>query len=257
MRYRHPTNGQFLSEKEAKEFIKSGEGDSALTLENLEDYSDEEDDNDDGDNSPAKNDGDGKDAPNGNPADNKKAYMAVGIFGAPGSGKSSLTWEWMLDYDAAGGKVIAIDRARQFGKFSVWPGMAHLNDWLMNEILGKFHGLLVLDDADLYLDANASADWKDLIVSFRHHGVDLLASSRRPQDIPTKLLSCLEHGALFRMAEPRAIKKCEDWIGEDIAAHIPKVKHKFLMVDVFARTYTIEETRAMNVATVATGKNLR
>ncbi len=187
-----------------------------------------------------------------------KSYMAVGLFGGPGCGKSSLEWEWMLDYDRRGGKVIAIDRARQFGRFGFWPkeGVRGLDAWLENDIKDKFHGLLVLDDADIYLKPRSTGEWVDLIVAFRHWGLDILVSGRAPQGIDTNLLRCLEHVALFRMKEANAVNKIEEWLGADVADNIPTEKHQYLMVDIFGDTMTMKHTKPMVVQSTATGKRL-
>lgn len=75
---------------------------------------------------------------------------------------------------------------------------------------------IILDEADLFIEWNyqLKEDLHDLILNHRHrgkekrgYGVALLFISRRPQDLPTKLVESSKHICVFKMEGDNAIKK--------------------------------------------------
>lgn len=174
--------------------------------------------------------------PDGKSHNNKR--QSLGVFGRNGSGKSSLTWEVIKRYRARGGAVMALDRQKQFGEYSVWPGLENLDPWLKNKVLGRFKGLLVLDDADIYMNSRSSQPWKDLIAANRHWNIDILVSSRAPQNIDVTLLGTLSVVCVFWTTSPHALKHLEKLLSEFPAAmqQIPQKPYDYLEVNFNTRT---------------------
>jgi hypothetical protein len=158
---------------------------------------------------------------------------AVGIFGKNGVGKSALTKQIIASYVRRGGRCIALDRQKQFGQYSFWPGLEHLDGWVTNSLLHKFQGLLVVDDADVFMVSRSNQVWKDLIASHRHYNLDLVVSARAPQNIDTTLLGCLSKICIFRTISPHALKHYDRLLGEFPGAidQIPKVPYRYLEID--------------------------
>ena len=174
---------------------------------------------------------------------------AIGLFGRNGSGKSSLTKQIIRSYVRRGGQVIALDRQNQFAPYSRWPpgGLTMLDSYLESEIKNRHHGLLVLDDADVFMVSRSGQVWRDLIASHRHYNLDLLVSARQPQNIDTTLLGCLHRVCIFWTSSPLAMKHYERLLAEFPGAldKIPKVPFRYLEVNFETGQMAIHDTVKM------------
>ena len=74
--------------------------------------------------------------------------------------------------------------------------------------LGKIN-LFVLDEADMFFRSNFDLMPKmnDLIINHRHYNLSLLFVSRRPQDIPSKIIESSHHIFVFSIDGVNAIEK--------------------------------------------------
>lgn len=74
--------------------------------------------------------------------------------------------------------------------------------------------LIIIDEADLFFRGNydISSTHQDLVLNHRHmgKGVALWYMTRRPQDIPTKIVESSKHLIVFKLEGANAIKKFED-----------------------------------------------
>lgn len=141
----------------------------------------------------------------------------VTVLGAQGVGKTTLVMHIARAYLAAFGEgsIRSLDPAGQFEEFGgEWPGRGGVRDWI-NELTahgdgpakgGWGPGLLILDDADRYIDPHAYNDFRDVWIANRHLGLDVIVSAHRPQGIPKELLGCTHELYLFQQEEPLALE---------------------------------------------------
>lgn len=171
-----------------------------------------------------------------------ETYAMVVVMGAPGSGKTSLVDQIARDAIRQRRPVHIIDPSAQFppgylpgGVRGDWPkgGAAGVDAWLAAN-LGKFHGLLILDDADAYIPKfpGRGTPWNSLLVAFRHHQIDLVLNTRRLQEVPPLVRTNASHLAIFRTRSDLARQSLGRNIPEELLSQIPTEPHRFLLVDV-------------------------
>lgn len=189
-------------------------------------------------------------------------FKCVAIVGAPGSGKTSYQEQLIREALGAGRRVKIMDPNAQFprgylprGAQGEWPGVAGVDQWLVSN-LGKFRGLLVLDDADAYVPKNLSrsSPWLDLFVSFRHHQVDIVFTTRRLQEVPPIMRSCASHMAIFRTRSHLERNILSATTPKGTVAKIPKEPHRFLLVDMDEGTHELYQTKKRGIETAADQK---
>lgn len=141
----------------------------------------------------------------------------VTILGAQGVGKTTLVMHLARQYLSTfgPGSIRALDPANQFEEFGgEWPGRGGVRDWI-NALTahgdgpragGWGPGLLILDDADRYIQAHAYTDFQDVWIANRHLGLDVIVSAHRPQGVPKDLLGCTHELYLFQQEEPLALE---------------------------------------------------
>lgn len=73
---------------------------------------------------------------------------------------------------------------------------------------------IVIDEADLFFssnfEVNAFDELNDLILNHRHYGCSIVFITRRPQDLPTKIVESCKHIYIFKLEGANALKKFED-----------------------------------------------
>lgn len=141
----------------------------------------------------------------------------VTALGAQGVGKTTLVKHIATAYAAAFGResIIALDPGGQFAEFNgVWPGRRGVREWIAELTAngdgpakgGWGPGLLILDDADRYIDPHAYNDFRDVWIANRHLGLDVIVNGHRPQGVPKELLGCTHDLYLFQQEEPHAVE---------------------------------------------------
>lgn len=188
-------------------------------------------------------------------------FSCIGITGSPGSGKTTYQEQLIREAIAAGRKVKIMDPNGQFprgylpsGVRGEWPGVAGVDQWIAGN-LGKFHGLLVLDDADAYVPKNLSrtSPWLDLFVSFRHYQLDIVFTTRRLQEVPPIMRSCISHAAIFRT---RSHLERNIWSSNipGLTRKIPREPYQFLFVDMDTMESEVYKTKPRAIETAADRK---
>lgn len=193
------------------------------------------------------------------------SHVMIIFMGAPGSGKTSLEDQLIEQWLAARRQVKVIDPQGQFldrkyGNISVWPGIHDVDAYIQSLIDQKWHGLLVLEEADMYLHAQARSVWKEIFASYRHLGLDIIINTRRGQDIPKVAIANASYYAIFRTRGSRAKQSVRDAIGEDhpeIMKHIPTEPHVYLFAEQDTGEFETYKTRKRSVITVADLKKER
>lgn len=179
-------------------------------------------------------------------------YNVTLVMGASGCGKTSLEQE---DIDAAreaGVPVKIIDPQNVFaGDPDAYWG-EDLEEHIM-ALKGKWSGLLVLDDADLYLRNTTvmGSVWHDLLISYRHWQVSIIICSRRPQDIPKLAQDVANTVALFQSRSFNATEAYKKWLGKDLAEKIPKERFHYLLLDMDTNESAEYETKRREQRTAA------
>lgn len=79
--------------------------------------------------------------------------------------------------------------------------------------------LIIFDEADLFFQTNwdLNEDMTDIVINHRHmgvrergHGVAVWFATRRPQDIPTKIVEQSRHLVIFKIEGVNALKKFDE-----------------------------------------------
>ena len=72
--------------------------------------------------------------------------------------------------------------------------------------VGMEGGLIVLDDADVYLEnTNGINPWRPLWTKNRHLRLDVIVTAHRPQGVPKEMIAAAKMMYLFAMEEPNAV----------------------------------------------------
>ena len=98
----------------------------------------------------------------------------------------------------------AIDSVKQF--ITDFPSMcAKIKELALS---GKIN-MFIIDEADLLFKSNYDINdaLNDLVLSHRHYGLALMFITRRPQDIPTKIMETCHFIFAFALEGDNAIKK--------------------------------------------------
>lgn len=189
--------------------------------------------------------------------DTHALYSCRAILGANGSGKTSLEQQYIDAARAVGRPVFIVDPQNQF------PGDpdAYWNELELEAELWKLHasqwsGLIVLDDADLFLDSTAhkGSVWRNLLISFRHWQCDVILVSRRPQEIPKLAMDVCGEVALFMARSPRAREVYAKWFGPEVLEHIPTEPFRYWLLNTDSLEGELFQTQRRETTTRADEK---
>lgn len=190
---------------------------------------------------------------------NSKHHVMIVFIGSPASGKTSLEDQLIQQWQAANRPVKVLDPQHQFADarykgVSEWPGIHDVDAWMQNLIDSKWHGLLVLEEADMYLHAAARSVWREVFASFRHLGLDIIVNTRRGQDIPKHVISNASYYAIFRTRGTRAKQSVRDAIGDDhpeIMKQIPQEPFLYVFAEADSGDFSVMKTKKRQVITTA------
>lgn len=190
----------------------------------------------------------------------------VAVLGAPASGKSSLMAELVEDARARGREARVLDPAGNWPDIGEWPELKDdprspeeiADAWLLALLADRYHKpgipplLLVIDDADTFLDGNkARGPFRRLFTTFRHYRVDVVIGARRTQDLPKIVFTSSTNVYLFRhFVSTDYISK--EW-GAEVTRAIPKEPFKYALFDVESREIAEGKTKKRIVRTAADG----
>jgi len=96
--------------------------------------------------------------------------------------------------------------------------------------------LIIIDEADMFFQGNYDIDFylHDLVLNHRHmangKGVALWFATRRPQDIPTKIVESSKHLFIFKLEGYNAVQRFKE-INEkipEVLLYVDRNKHNFL-----------------------------
>lgn len=138
------------------------------------------------------------------------------VTGIQGSGKTYYTKWFIKKYFK---KTITYRVTSDFDKENVY-----LYRPAENQVLGEFKefgkhvrnlakdgkiSCCVVDEADLFFHNNfeISEEWNDLILMHRHYGLTIIFITRRPQDVPTRMVESCHHIFIFKLEGANAKKK--------------------------------------------------
>ena len=84
--------------------------------------------------------------------------------------------------------------------------------YVRNRALKKEIDLIIIDEADLFFRSNyhIEENLNDLVLNHRHLGVALWFVTRRPQDIPTKIVESSKFLIIFKLEGKNAIQRFYD-----------------------------------------------
>lgn len=173
-------------------------------------------------------------------------------MGAVGTGKTTLLRQHVRYYrDVLRRQTLILDVEGQWrdvgGETPDFEAGEDEDDWLRRRVLsGEFRGgLLVLDDADSYLDGAAlgkRSPWRRLFTTFRHvgksvggSGLDVAVVTRRVQEVPKIVSMAASTIFIFALAEPLAVERVRSSWGDKAARMIPTRDYEFLRIDVRPR----------------------
>ena len=117
----------------------------------------------------------------------------------------------------------------------------HFIKWARQKALSGEIDLIIIDEADLFVRDNWDIDdnLQDLILNHRHMGTDkregkrgvaLWFATRRPQDIPTKIVESCKHLIIFKLEGANAVKRFSE-IHPDIPELVNRLdfsRHNFV-----------------------------
>lgn len=99
---------------------------------------------------------------------------------------------------------------------------------------GKVDALFI-DEADMFLNGNIvlPRNINDLVINHRHYGLSVVLITRRPQDIPTKIVESCEHKFIFALPNSDNIERKMKTLDKEIPqlqTELSKDNHKFIHV---------------------------
>lgn len=152
------------------------------------------------------------------------------IFGLQGSGKTQLSKTLLKAF-------------RKPAVYRVTPDFDNENVYLLqpNSIEGDFDkhvkwfihspcDVLLVDEADLFLgnnfDLRKFPNFHELILKHRHFGKSLILISRRPQDIPTKILESCKYTIWFKVGDGENVMRKMGEISKDLPILMNQLQYK-------------------------------
>jgi len=109
---------------------------------------------------------------------------------------------------------------------------------------------LVIDEADLFFsnnfEINSFDEFNDIILNHRHFKLNIVLITRRPQDLPTKIVESCKHIYIFSLEGANALKKFED-IQKNLSLEIRKLdynKHNFVYKEIAKTGYVCQPIKS-------------
>lgn len=170
----------------------------------------------------------------------------VCIFGIQGSGKTHFAKSIMRGFkkptvygvtaDFDNENVYLYRPKDMYGEFD------NFVRWFNKEV---DNDLLILDEADLFFSSNADLskypNFNELILKHRHMGKTVMLISRRPQDIPTKIVGSCRYSIWFKVGDEENINRKLKAIGVfELMEQITYKKYDFVIKPVGEKGYIHE-----------------
>ncbi len=184
-----------------------------------------------------------------------EGYKSACIFGAPGSGKTTLAESIIADYEKRGGRFDILDphgnfahhpRARWWYNLPKGQSATEKAEEWLRSTYGKGPRGLLLDDLDGPIGLHATDFWRDFFSGFRHWQCDLLITARRSQGVPKELVAGSQTIYQFRMMEPGAIKYLADLLNlsrEEVLKKLPTKEYEYTKIEPFTHTFAKGKTK--------------
>lgn len=204
------------------------------------------------------------------PADaSVRPFRDVVVLGSSGMGKTSLVATWIEDARRRGRDVRVLDPSQAYPGLGEWPDAGAKDErapderaeaWIRALKRERWRGgipppcLLVLDDADTYLDGGkARGIWRDLLANFRHWRCDVVLVARRTQDLPKAALMQAHAAYLFCGTDRALDLRACTYLGirDDTVRAIPKEPHRYLEVSCASGLWREGRTTPRSVRTRA------
>lgn len=178
------------------------------------------------------------------------------IFGIQGSGKSMWMMEIYREFKHPIVFVVNEDDARKWAKLPgiyIWKAnratpektladfktfIETCRKWAME---GKID-LIIIDEADMFFRSNYDIDpsLNDIVLNHRHmgsagnEGVALWLATRRPQDIPTKIVESSRYLVVFKLEGSNAIDRFKEINPKipDLIKRLRYDKHDFIFKEI-------------------------
>lgn len=167
----------------------------------------------------------------------------IQIYGVQGSGKTYFTRALLKSNVFKRPIIYVVNKDDEYSKikkaFAYIPENAikEFDDFIkfaLKKAKEKKIDCIVIDEADLFFrysfEVNRINEFNDLVLNHRHYGVSLIVISRRPQDLPTKIVESCKHTFIFKLEGANALKKFEE-IEKGLANKIRALdykSHKFI-----------------------------
>lgn len=168
----------------------------------------------------------------------KQDYSKFQIYGIQGSGKTYFTKK-LIESGIFKKPIVYIvnkdDDYQKVSKLYAYEPKNVLNEfqgfiiWARKLALEGKIDCIVIDEADLFLRYNFEVstfdELNDLLLNHRHYKVSMVFISRRPQDLPTKIVESCKHTFIFKLEGANALKKFND-IEAGLGDKIKKLDYK-------------------------------
>jgi len=172
----------------------------------------------------------------------------IAIFGIQGSGKTYLAKYLIRNFKTL---VYEVNPDYRDTNAYVYQGSKTLQD--LNKFCENVKELalkrkinaFLLDEADLFFRSNydLQPNLNDLVINHRHYNLALFFISRRPQDIPTKIVESCHYIIIFKLEGANAINKFKE-IDERILPLLEKLQYKdyrFIVKEIGKEPYICEK----------------
>ena len=161
----------------------------------------------------------------------------IAIFGIQGSGKTHMA-KWLVRKHFKKAIVYKVTEDwdnEQVFRYSPKNKIGEFEDFGKFVLRAAKEGKIdcvVIDEADMFFRTNydLSPDWNELILMHRHLNIAIVLISRRPQDIPTRIVESCHHLFIFKIEGANVFKKFSE-IHKDIPLMLSSLvyeQHNFI-----------------------------